>query len=173
MCLHPHPIDPIPEETARVARAAFPKGNFAMQVRDLLGAIYDDAAFGTVYPTRGKAADAPWRLMLVTVFQYAENLTDRQAAEAVAARIDWKYALSLPLTARGCDFSMLHDFRERIVAGDADALILDPLLARCRELGLLTAGGTQRTDSTHVLGAIRTLNRLEVVGETLRQALNA
>jgi transposase len=167
MCLHPHPIDPIPEETAQVARAAFPKGSFAMQVRDLVGTIYEDAAFAGVYPARGTTATSPWRLMLVTVLQYAENLTDRQAAEAVAARIDWKYALSLPLRAPGFDFSVLSDFRERVVAGDADALVLEPLLARCRELGLLRAGGTQRTDSTHVVAAIRTLNRLEVVGETM------
>jgi transposase len=172
MCLHPHPIDPIPEDTAQVARAAFPKGCFAMQVRDVLGTIYDDDAFRTVYPTRGTSASAPWRLMLVTVFQYAENLTDRQAADAVAARIDWKYALSLPLAAPGFDFSVLHDFRERVVTGDPAALILDPLLARCRALDLLTAGGKQRTDSTHVIGAVRTLNRLEVVGETMRHALN-
>lgn len=174
MCLHPHPIDPIPEETARVAHAAFPKSSFAMQVRDVLGTIYEDAAFAAVYPTRGTVAgEAPWRLMLVTVFQFAENLTDRQAAEAVAARIDWKYALSLPLTDHGFDFSVLSDFRERVVAGDQDTLVLEPLLQRCRELGLLRGGGTQRTDSTQVIAAIRTMNRLELVGETMRHALNA
>lgn len=173
MCLHPHPIDPIPEETAAIAHAAFPKGSFAMRVRDLLGTIYEDAAFASVYPTRGTTASAPWRLMLVTVFQYAENLTDQQTAEAVAGRIDWKYALSLPLQAPGFDPSVLTDFRKRVVAGDADALVLEPLLARCRELDLVRAKGTQRTDSTHVIAAIRTLNRLEVVGETMRQALNA
>jgi transposase len=173
MSLHPHPIDPIPEDTARIAHAAFPKGSFAMQVRDLVGAIYDDAAFAAVYPHRGRTAHAPWRLMLVTVLQYAENLTDRQAAEQVAARIDWKYALSLPLTDQGFDFSVLHDFRERVIRGDADALILGPLLVRCQEQGLLIKGGKQRTDSTHVIGAIRTLNRLELVGETMRAALNA
>jgi transposase len=172
MCLHPHPIDPVPEETARVARAAFPKGSFAMQVRDILGAIYDDASFAAVYPARGKAADAPWRLMLVSVFQFAEYLTDRQTAEAVAARIDWKYALSLSLTDQGFDHSVLSEFRDRVVAGDPDALVLEPLLARCQDLGLLTSGGRQRTDSTHVVAAIRTLNRLEVVGETMRHALN-
>src|SRR5947209_13074202 len=66
MCLHPQPIDPIPEDTARVAHAAFPKGTFAMRVRDVLGTIYADEGFASVYPRRGRAAMAPWRLMLVT-----------------------------------------------------------------------------------------------------------
>jgi transposase len=90
--LHPSPVDPIPEETTRVARTAFPKGSVAIRVRDELGVIYRDELFAPLFPTRGRAAEAPWRLMLVTLLQFAENLTDRQAAEAVRSRIDWKYA---------------------------------------------------------------------------------
>src|SRR6266571_9011884 len=130
MSLHPHVIAPVPEETARVARAAFPKGH--------------------------------------SYHTFRETLADRQAAEAVRARIDWKYLLSLELTDPGFDFSVLSEFRDRLLAGSAAELLLDKLLERCRALGLLTARGQQRTDSTHVLAAIRVLNRLELVAETLR-----
>src|SRR5215471_8724854 len=105
--------------------------------------------------------------------QFREQLSDRQAAEAVRARIDWKYLLGLQLTDPGFDFSVLCEFRDRLLAGSAAALLLDKLLARCRTLGLLKVRGQQRTDSTHVLAAIRVLNRLELVAETLRAALNA
>jgi len=105
--------------------------------------------------------------------QFREHLADRQAAEAVRARIDWKYLLRLELTDPGCDFSVLSAFRDRLLAGSAAELLLDTLLERCRALNLLTARGQQRTDSTHVLAAIRVLNRLELVAETLRAALNA
>jgi transposase len=109
----------------------------------------------------------------VTILQFRENLADRQAAEAVRARIDWKYLLSLELTDPGFDFSVLSAFRDRLLAGSAEALLLDKLLERCRTLGLLKARGQQRTDSTHVLAAIRVMHRLELVAETLRAALNA
>ena len=105
--------------------------------------------------------------------QFRENLADRQAAEAVRARIDWKYLLGLELTDPGFDFSVLSEFRDRLLAGSAEELLLDKLLERCRAMGWLKARGPQRTDSTHVLAAIRVLNRLELVAETLRAALNA
>src|SRR5256885_7589708 len=105
--------------------------------------------------------------------QFRENHADRQAAEAVRARIDWKYLLSLELTDPGFDFSVLSEFRDRLLAGSAEALLLDKLLERCRAMGWLKARGAQRTDSTHVLAAVRVLNRLELVAETLRAALNA
>ena len=173
MSLQPEPVGPVPEETARVARAAFPKGTRYMRMRDVLGAIYADADFAALFPARGRPAAAPWRLALVTVMQFAEGLSDRQAAEAVRARIDWKYALGLDLTDPGFDFSVLCEFRGRLVAGDAAHLVLDRLLAACTARGLLAARGRQRTDSTHVLGALRALSRLERVAETLRVALEA
>jgi transposase len=173
MSLHVQPTGPVPEETARVARAAFPKGNTWMQLRDVLGAIYDDAQFAPLFARRGRPAEAPWRLALVTVMQFAEGLSDRQAAEAVRARIDWKYALGLELTDSGFDFSVLSEFRARLVDGSAEQGLLDTLLAACTVRGYLKARGRQRTDSTHVLGALRVLNRLECVAEALRVALNA
>ena len=173
MSLHPHIIAPVPEETARVARAAFPKGHPYLTFRDALGTIFQDEDFATLFPLWGQPGLPPWRLALVTIMQFRENLADRQAAEAVRARIDWKYLLSLELTDPGFDFSVLSEFRDRLLAGSAEELLLDKLLERCRALGLLTARGQQRTDSTHVLAAIRVLNRLELVAETLRAVLNA
>ena len=172
MSMKPQEISPVPEETARVARAANPKGNVYMQIRDELGSIYQDQMFTALFPRRGQPAEAPWRLALVTVMQYMEGLSDRQAAEAVRERIDWKYALSLDLTDPGFDFSLLSEFRTRLLLGEAETHLLQALLDLCKRRGWLKARGRQRTDSTHVLAAIRDLNRLECAGETLRHALN-
>jgi transposase len=104
--------------------------------------------------------------------QFTENLTDRQAADAVRSRIDWKYALGLELADPGFDFSVVSEFRDRLLAGKAEQLVLDALLARFQERGLLKTRGRQRTDSTHILAAVRSLNRLELVGRTLQHTLN-
>ena len=173
MSLHPHVITPVPAETARVAHAAFPKGHPYLTFRDALGTIFQDEDFTALFPAWGPPGLPPWRLALVTIMQFREHLADRQAAEAVRARIDWKYLLSLDLTDPGCDFSVLSEFRDRLLAGSAEEGLLEKLLERCRVLGLLKARGPQRTDSTHMLGAIRVLNRLELVAETLRATLNA
>ncbi len=173
MSLQPREIPPVPEDTQRVARAAFPKGNVYVRLRDEIGTLFDDPLFAPGFPTRGQPAESPWRLALITVMQFVEGLSDRQAAEAVRARIDWKYALSLELTDPGGDASVLCEFRARLVDGAAGPVLLEAMLSRLKDLGLLKARGQQRTDSTPVLAAIRTLNRLESVGETLRAALNS
>src|SRR5918912_1899334 len=173
MSLKPSPIAPVPEETARVARAAFRKGNALLKLRDELGTIFADADFADLFPKRGQAGLAPWRLALVTLLQFRETLSDRQAAEAVRARIDWKYLLGLELTDPGFDHSVLCEFRARLLAGSAEERLLERVLEACRDLGLVKARGRQRTDATHVLAAVRKLNRLELVAETLRAALNA
>jgi transposase len=173
MSLHPHIIEPVPEETVRVARAAFPNGHPYLTCRDALGTIFQDEDCAALFPAWGQPGLPPWRLALVTIMQFREHLADRQAAEAVRARIDWKYLLSLELTDPGFDFSVLSEFRDRLLAGSAEEILLDKLLERCRAMGWLKARGPQRTDSTHVLAAIRVLNRLELVAETLRAALNA
>src|SRR6266851_8699045 len=151
MSLHPHALAPVPEDTARVARAAFPKGIPSLLRRDTLGTIFQDDDFTALFPLVGQPGLPPWRLALVTIRQFRENLADRQAAEAVRARIDWKYLLGLDLTDAGFDFSALSAFRDRLLAGSAEALLLDKLLEQCRTLGLLKTRGQQRTDSTHVL----------------------
>lgn len=173
MSLHPKEPAPAPEETCRVARAAFPKGTLCLHIADALGTLYQDAQFAALFSRRGQPAASPGRLALATVLQYVEGLSDRQAAEAVRGRIDWKYALGLTLTDPGFDHTVLSEFRARLVAGKAERLLLDILLKRLEECALVKPRGRQRTDSTHVLADIRGLNRLERVGETLRAALNA
>ncbi len=172
MSLKPSPIPPVPEVTACVAHAAFPHGNVVMQLRDALGAIYSDEVFADLFPTHGQPAEAPWRLALVTVFQFMEGLTDRQAADAVRDRLAWKYALSLELTNSGFDHTVLSEFRSRLVEGNAEQRLLDLLLEKCREGGWLKAGGRQRTDSTHVLAKIRALNRTLCVAQSMVYVLN-
>jgi len=172
MSLQPESIGPVPDDTVRVARAAFPKGNPYLRLRDDLGLFYMDEQFADLFPTRGQPAEVPWRLALVLVLQFVENLTDRQAADAVRARIDWKYLMGLELTDEGFDYSTLSAFRARLLDGDATHRLLDALLAHCKERGLLKARGRQRTDATHVLAAIRVLNRVECVGAAMRHALN-
>ena len=171
MSLRQQAIGDIPAETVRIARAAFPKGTIVMRLRDEFSALYSDADFAAFYPTRGQPALAPWRLALVTVFQFLEHLSDRQAADAVRARIDWKYALGLELSDPGFHFSGLAEFRQRLVAGQAEHLLLDRMLDHFKARGLVKARGMQRTDSTHVLGAVHDLHRLELVGETMRARL--
>jgi transposase len=162
----------IPEETARVARSAFPKGNPYLTLRDELESIYPDTLFATLFPNRGQPAESPGRLAIVTVLQFAEGLSDRQAADAVRSRIDWKYLLGLGLEDPGFDFSVLSEFRDRVLDGGLEQGLLDQVLERFRERGLLKERGKQRTDSTHIQASVRNLNRLECVGETMRQALN-
>src|SRR6195952_1173293 len=135
----------------RVAHAAFPKGTMVTRLRDEFSVLYEDEDFHKLYPARGRSGLTPWRLALVTVFQFLEHLSDRQAADAVRARIDWKYALGLELTDPGFHFSVLAEFRARLVANESEHLLLDRMLEQFKARGLVKARGKQRTDSTHVL----------------------
>ena len=173
MSLKPKPIPPIPEETKRVAEAAFPKRNIYLRMRDELGTFYQDEQFVSLFPDCGQPGYSPWRLALISIMQFMGNLSDRQAAEAVRARIDWKYALSLELSDPGFDYSVLSEFRTRLLDGGTEQKLLDTMLNTFQEHNLLKERGKQRTDSSHVVAAIRTLNRLENLGETLRSALNS
>lgn len=172
MSIQPKDTYPIPEETRRVAQAAFPKGNLYMRMRDELGDLYHDQAFAELFPRRGQPTESPGRLAWVTVMQFSEGLSDRQAAEAVRGRLDWKYVLGLELTDAGFDFSVLSEFRGRLLAGQKEQILLDELLTALKQRGLFKAQSQARTDSTHILAVVRQLNRIEIVGETLRQALN-
>jgi len=172
MSLKPEPISPIPQETVRLAKAVFPEGSTFMKMRDELGTLFQDEMFATLFSKDGQPALAPWRLALVTIMQFAERLSDRQAAHAVRARLDWKYALGLELEDRGFDFSVLSEFRARLIAGNAEYLLFEAMLTCLKQRGLIKAGGRQRTDATHVLAAVRAINRVVCVGETMRAALN-
>jgi len=172
MSLKLQAIGTIPQQTVKVAEAAFPNGNTYITMRDELGVFFSDEQFAELFSSRGQPALSPWRLALVTIMQYAENLTDRQAAAAVRGRIDWKYALGLELTDPGFNYSVLSEFRDRLIEGSSEQSLLEEMLSCFTEKGLLKARGKQRTDSTHILAAIRTLNRLELTAETIIHTLN-
>jgi transposase len=125
MTLHPTPVSPVPDETARIARAALPKSNVYVQMHDVMGAIYTDEQLADLFAGRGRPVVPPWRLALVTVMQFAEGLSDRQAAEAVRVRIDWKYALGLELEDTGFDYTLLCEFHARLLQGSAEERLLD------------------------------------------------
>jgi transposase len=163
----------IPAQTVLVARAAFPQGSVAISARDEMGAVFSDEQFAAAFGTRGAPAESPGALALVTALQYVENLTDRQAAQMVARAIDWKYALGLELTDSGFDPSVLSKFRTRLVAHGLEEQVFATMLTVLVDKGLVRAGGMQRTDSTHVISAVRDLNRLELAGESVRACLEA
>jgi transposase len=163
----------VPEDTARVARAAFKQGNPYLLIRDELGVLYRDSQFAELFSHRGRPAESPGNLALVSVMQFAEGLSDEQAAAMVRSRIDWKYVLGLELKDTGFEASVLCKFRQRLLAGGQESSLLDDMLQVFAERGWVRARGKQRTDSTIVLAAVRELNRLELVGETLRRALEA
>ena len=169
----PQPIGPVPEDTARVAQALFPKGHPSLHRADDVGDLFTDELFAPLFPTHGQPALAPWRLALVTILQFADGLWDLQAAHALRTRIDWTDVARLELTDRGVAGCVLCEFRGRLRDGAAEMLLLDRLLAWCRERTLLRVRGRQRTDSTHVRAAVRALNRVELVGDTMRHALNS
>jgi len=169
------PWPPVPEVTARAAKAAARKGGYplAMRVRDELVELFPDAEFESGFGRRGQPGWSPGRLALITVLQMAENLTDRCAAERIRFGLDWKYCLGLEIDDPGIDHTVLSEFRTRVVGHGLEEKVLDLLLARLVELGLLGPGGKARTDSTHVISAVRDLNRLELAGESVRAALEA
>jgi transposase len=156
-----------------VATACLPQSHPYLRLSDALGPIFQDHDFAALFPTRGQPAAAPGRLALISLLQFAENLSDRQAAHAVRSRIDWKYLLGLELTDTGCDHTVLSAFRTRLVQHNAVTQLFEVLLRQFQALGLLKARGRPRTDATHVPAAISALNRLELVGEAMRAALNS
>lgn len=162
MSLQPQAVSCVPENTARVARAIFPDGNLVMRMYDELDMLFRDADFADVFASVGQPAESPVRLALVTLLQFWEGLTDRQAADAVRTRIDWKYLLCLELTDLGFHHTVLSEFRSRLLLHRAERRVFDAILAPAQERGLLKARNRQRSDSTHVLGAIRAMTRLEV-----------
>jgi len=173
MSLSPKAKYVVPQETADVARAVFPQGNLCMTLADELDDYLSDEDFKALFPAKGQPGESPWRLALVTILQFVEGLTDRQAADAVRSRIDWKYLLCLELKDIGFHHSILSEFRTRLVVQQSEGFLFEQLLRLCQTRGLLKGKTRQRTDATHVLAAVRAVTRLECAGETLRAALNA
>ena len=164
MSLRPQRLPPVPEATAAAVDAAVPKGNLYVALRAECGRLDADQLVAALYPPQGRPVEvAPWRVALGMVMPHIEGRTDRQAADAVRRGLDWKYALSLDLTDPGCDCTLWHDFRGRLLAQAAGPRFLDTLLATGKARGWIKARGTPRTESTHVLAAIRMLHRLACV----------
>ncbi len=174
MALQQHERGTVPQSTVEMARKVFPKGHPYLTLRDKLGELYRDDQFADLFTSpRGRPAEAPGCLALVLVLEFMEDISDEVAADMVRARIDWKYLLGLEVDDSGFEASVLTEFRRRILAGGQEQVFLDTLLGRAAELGLLRKRGIQRTDATHVLSVSARLNRLELVGETLRAALDS
>lgn len=172
MSLKPKPICPIPQKTARIAKTAFPKG-ILLKMSDELGVLYEDKMFADLFSKERQPALAPRRLTLITMMQLTKGLSDRQAADVVRARLDWKYALGLELEDSDFDFSVFCEFRSRLIVGDAEHRFFDTMLDLLEQQGLLKAGGRQRTDATLVVATIRAMNRVVCAGKTLRATLNS
>ena len=176
MCVQPV-LWPEPDPLIAAAITAKYRGPrprpLAVLIRDRLGQWLGDEDFAAAFGIRGRPGWSPSRLALVTVLQRAENLADRQAAEAVRTRIDWQYLLGLPVDDPGFDHTVLAEFRGRVAGAGLEQVVLDALLARLVSEGLVKAGGKQRTDSTHVVAAVAALTRLQLAGESVRAALEA
>lgn len=168
MCLKAQEPWPMPSETERIGRRLLAKDSAYRLIGDQLFVTLNDREFADLYPSEGQPALSPVILALVTVFQFIEKLPDRQAAEMVRLRLDWKYALHLPLEYAGFNFSVLSEFRDRLLQGQAEGRVFEKLVADIRALGLIKECGKQRSDSIAMLSKVRWLNRLEVAVETLR-----
>lgn len=140
MSLQPLAVYIVPEETDRVAHAIFPKPNPLMCMYDEFGVLFNDRDFADLFPHQGQPAEAPVRLALASILQFMEGLTDRQAADAVRTRIDWKYLLCLELTDPGFDHTVLSEFRTRLLDHHAERRLFDTLLAVAQDRDLLKAG---------------------------------
>lgn len=173
MCLKPQPLPPIPSDTFQLVDSLLPDTNLYRQMGEQLVDFVSDQDFADLYPAKGQPALSPALLALVTVLQMVEWLSDRQAAAMVVTRLDWKYALHLPLDYAGFNYSVLSEFRDRLVKHQASCRVFDKLLGKLKNLGLLSKHSTQRTDSLAVIGAVRQLSRLELAIETVRVTLQA
>ncbi|MFE2586310.1 transposase [Streptomyces sp. NPDC059378] len=140
-------------------------------MRDRLDGLWRDEDFADWCPRDGRPGFSPAQLATVCVLQFLLGLSDRQAAEAVRCRIDFKHAMALELDDPGFHHSVLTDFRDRLAEDDRADRLLDLALARLKEAGLVRERTSQRTDSTHVLAAVRDRTRLELITEAVRAAL--
>jgi transposase len=172
MSLKCKPIEPIPVDTQRLGELLLASTDLYRLIGEQLTDFVCDSDFIDLYADEGKPAESPALLAMVTVFQFMENLSDRQAAAMVVKRMDWKYALHLALTDPGFNYSVLCEFRQRLLRHHQETLVFERLLNKLKTLGLVKARGVQRTDALAVLGAVTRLNRLELVCETLRKVLN-
>jgi len=173
MCLKVQEPWPMPEETARVGKVILKEDSPYRLIGEKLFERFQEQDYADLYSPEGKPAISPVILAFVTVFQFMEKLPDRQAAESLRMRMDWKYALRLPLTYEGFDYSVLSEFRDRLLEHEAEGRVFEQLVREFRAMGLIKERGRQRTDSIAMLMSVRRLSRLELVVETLRLAVGA
>jgi len=164
----------VPADTAAMGQELFPTSNLYRQIGDRFNELFpDESAFEALHDTTGRGVIPRLLLALVTVFQMLEEVPDRLAAELVVSRMDWKYALHLPLTYTGFHFTNLNHFRTLLLANHQERRFFDELIAKLRDAGLIKKRGKTRTDSTHILALVQRLSQLELVTESLRVALEA
>jgi len=173
MTLRERDLSAMPADIAAIGQQVLGSDSPYRVIGDQLADLVGDEQFAALYEPTGRAAVSPSLLALVTIFQFLEDLPDRAAAEQVVVRLDWKYALHLPLGYAGFDFSCLCYFRRRLLEHEQSRLLFEAILTRVRALGYLQKRGKQRTDSLGVVGAVRQLSQLELVSEALRLALRA
>jgi transposase len=178
MSMKPAPLPEPDPQVAGLVRSMYHGSRkkappLAVAIRDRLGEWLHDEEFGAAFGARGRPGYSPAVLALVTVLQMAENLTDRQAAEKAGDSLAWKYLLGLKGDGPGFGHTVLSEFRGKVAGAGLERVVMDALLERLKEDGLIKAGGKQRTDSTHVAAAVAALNRLELAGESVRAALEA
>jgi len=171
MCLKVKQPWQMPNETRRIGQHLLQEKNTYRLIGDKLFTKLNEQDFADLYPSEGQPGFSPVILAFVTVFQFMEKLPDRQAAEALRMRLDWKYALHLPLEDEGFNFSVLSEFRDRLIDGKAEGRVFETLVVQIREMGLIKEHGKQRSDSIAMLSKVRWLGRLELAVETLRLAV--
>jgi len=169
VCLYPE----IPEEIRLWGESHLALDNVYRIIGDQLFSFLPEEELTSMYAPGGRSSINPILLSFVTIFQYLEDIPDRVAALWVKTRLDWKYALHLPLDDGGFHYADLCNFRKRLLLHGKESLIFEELLRKIEALGFLKKRGYQRTDSTHVLAVVRQLSRLENLSEGLRMALKA
>jgi transposase len=173
MSLQPTWSMEIPPDTTELGRRLLGENNVYRLVGDEVNDVLHINDFTDMYSVSGRGGIDPIKLALVTLFQFLENIPDRVAEERVVMRIDWKYALHVPLDYQGFDYSTLSYFRRRLLKHDKERVVFDRIVEWVGRHGFLKKRGKQRTDSTHIIGCVARLTRLELVWETLRVALRA
>jgi transposase len=173
MCLKIRPPWPMPTDTGEVGKILLKADSPYRMIGDELFEQFKEDDYADMYPAEGQPGLSPIILGYITVFQFMEKLSDRQAAEGLRMRIDWKYALHLPLAYEGFDYSVLSEFRDRLLKNKAEERVFDKLVIEFGKKGLIKKRGRQRTDSLAILTKVRWLSRLELVIETLRMTVGA
>jgi transposase len=173
MCLKIQSPWPMPEETGRIGKMLLEENDPYRLSGDQLFEKWKEEEFADLYSSEGKPGYSPVILAFVSVFQCMERLADRQAAQALRMRLNWKHALHLPLEDAGFDFSVLSEFRDRLIEGKAEKWVFEKLVEEIRAMGLIKERGKQRSDNIAMLVKVRRLSRIEMGVETLRLAVVA